>query len=470
MSDGNRRASAVDAPTHTTRRVRWGMLVVAIVIDVALVGSGLMTFFANREAAADVADARALDLFRGVKHAMREWRDAHAIEPGALLDDRGPLRQAVNAALGEVVADLQDRGLRYVGIAIRRGEILVSAGEARTGPIVEPREPAPPGPPGELREPEPGRPGPPGEPLTERIGDRVRVVGPLGPPGMGPRRGPLLVLEIDPEIGDRLADRALTQLAVSVTAAAVLAVAALVLWRMGRKADRIEAQLARDRRLAALGEMSAVLGHELRNPLAALKGHAQLVVERLEPEARARKSAERVVHEATRMELLMRRVLDFVRTGTVELRPTDPSAVARAAAEHLPRDEHAPRDLVRLELEQAPPSWDLDRERLEQVLENLLENALQAGPDGPIELSCRLDGDHLVYTVRDHGPGFPDGELDAVFEPFRTHRVQGTGLGLAIARRIVEAHRGRIAAENAPGGGALVRVTLPRADARTLTR
>ncbi|MFO0747888.1 MAG: ATP-binding protein [Myxococcota bacterium] len=429
------------------------MLVIALVMDVALVATGVATWVANRAAADDVASARALDLFRATRRSLRDWRDEHELGgPGG--DLRSSVRTAMQATLSEVLEDLSDRGLRYVAIVDRRGVPLASAGEAR-------------GESGAVDEPEPGFGR---EPVPVRVGDRVRVDAPGGPPGFG-RRGPRVVIEVDRSMADALSQSALQHLAVNLAAAAVLLVGALVFWRLGRKADRFEAQLARDRRLAALGEMSAVLGHELRNPLASLKGHAQLVVERLEPEARARKSAERVVLEATRLELLMRRVLDFVRTGAVELRPADPAAVLRAAADQVGQAGQAGGGArIALDTARAPASWSLDRQRMEQVLANLLENALQAAPEGSaVEATCALDGAELRFSVRDHGPGFPPDEGDLVFEPFRTHRIQGTGLGLAIARRIVEAHHGRIEALNAEGGGALVSVWLP-ADATPAAR
>src|SRR5690606_2640786 len=194
---------------------------------------------------------------------------------------------------------------------------------------------------------------------------------------------------------------------------------------------------------------SAVLGHELRNPLAALKGHAQLVVERLDAEHRGRKSAERVVHEARRLETLMAQILDFAKTGALAREDVDPGALLAAATAALgdPR--------VALDTARAPRVWSLDGTRMGQVLANLLTNAAQAAPPdgGHVRASCAVEGGQLVYVVDDDGPGFPPGEEEAAFEPFKTTRVQGTGLGLAIARRIVEAHGGTIVAERGELGG-----------------
>ena len=224
-------------------------------------------------------------------------------------------------------------------------------------------------------------------------------------------------------------------------------------WLKGREA--LEAQLARERHLAVLGEMSAVLAHELRNPLASLKGHAQLLTEAL-PEGRSRTKAERVVKEALRLEDLTSSLLAFVRTGTIHRQETDPVAVVRAAAEEVdPR-------LIELDAQAAPSSWSLDAARMQQVLSNLLRNAVQASPPGsPVFARIATEEKALLYEVRDVGTGIPAGQEHVIFEPFHTGRPLGNGLGLAVARRVVELHGGSIRASNHPEGGALFRVRIP---------
>jgi two-component system sensor histidine kinase HydH len=120
-------------------------------------------------------------------------------------------------------------------------------------------------------------------------------------------------------------------------------------------------------------------------------------------------------------------------------------------------------DRVSLDVGAAPPTWHLDAARVEQVLINLIENALSVTPGTErIEATVSVDGDALVYTVRDHGPGVPVGERGRIFEPFHTTKLRGTGLGLPVAKRIIDLHHGRIDVVDADGGGALFRVYLPR--------
>ena len=103
----------------------------------------------------------------------------------------------------------------------------------------------------------------------------------------------------------------------------------------------------------------------------------------------------------------------------------------------------------------------MDSQRMQQVLTNLLNNAVEASPQGSsIEVTAAMEGSSLVFSFRDQGEGIADENLDRIFEPFFTTRTKGTGLGLAVARRIVELHGGTLTARSVPEGGAEFRVTL----------
>jgi two-component system sensor histidine kinase KdpD len=123
-----------------------------------------------------------------------------------------------------------------------------------------------------------------------------------------------------------------------------------------------------------------------------------------------------------------------------------------------------------LDLPDDLPPVELDYMEIDQVLTNLIENATHYTPPGsPIEISTRVEGDEIVVSVADRGPGIPPDDLTRIFDKFyRVKNIQtklpsapGSGLGLAVSRGMVEAHGGRIWAENRPGGGAIFRFTLP---------
>ena len=110
----------------------------------------------------------------------------------------------------------------------------------------------------------------------------------------------------------------------------------------------------------------------------------------------------------------------------------------------------------------SPAAWRLDANRMQQVLHNLLQNALQAAPGERVEVAIGVERGVLVYRVRDRGGGIPEADLEKIFEPFHTGRIRGTGLGLALARRIVELHGGVLEAHNHARGGAEFVARIPR--------
>jgi two-component system sensor histidine kinase HydH len=271
-----------------------------------------------------------------------------------------------------------------------------------------------------------------------------------------PLRNKRLIFEVESSSARRLAWRADVTLAVSLLAAGTLLGLSAIFWRISRHAERASLQLEHDRQLKVLGQMSAVLGHEIRNPLASLKGHVQLLLEKLPGDHPGRKGAEVVLRETIRLEELSRHVLEFARTGAVQREDADPAVVVRAAVESAGGND------VRVEVRGAPSAWALDSRRMEEVLVNLLRNAREASlPGQPIDVSIEGRRDDLFIEVRDRGEGIVSGEEERVFEPFYTRRAKGTGLGLALARRIVEGHGGKITVHNHPDGGAVFSVSLP---------
>lgn len=292
------------------------------------------------------------------------------------------------------------------------------------------------------------------------VGDRVRMTRglprdrTLAPGELLPRNA--VLVEFEPLMRRDLEQGALRSLGIGGVASLALVAVAVGLWRFSLREERLKAAMERDRRLASLGEMAAVLAHEIRNPLTSMKGHAQLLAERLDAGTPERRKADRVVGEAVRLEQLTADLLSFIRSENIERRSVDPRAVAEAAAEDVEPER------VEIESAGAPAAWSLDPRLMQQALANLLRNALQATPNGdPATITISQEDGRLVYTVRDRGDGIDDDDREKIFEPFYTTRVRGTGLGLPVARRIVTLHRGAIDTATHPDGGAVFRVAIP---------
>jgi PAS domain S-box-containing protein len=228
-----------------------------------------------------------------------------------------------------------------------------------------------------------------------------------------------------------------------------------------RQEQRLRDQAA----LTTLGEMAAVVAHEVRNPLAGIRGGVQMLAS-LFPEPDAQEGREVVGEILARIDSLNSVVgdlLTFARVREIKAAPIDVSAFFTDLAASLRLDPVMSRIDLRLESEPGMVV-DADVDQLRLVFTNLLLNAAQAmGGEGPIELSANVSGpDSLALTVSDSGPGIAVDLRDRVLEPFFTTKSRGTGLGLPTAKRIVEAHGGELVLTDGPGGGTAVRVILPR--------
>ncbi|MFM7203926.1 MAG: sensor histidine kinase [Myxococcota bacterium] len=278
-----------------------------------------------------------------------------------------------------------------------------------------------------------------------------------GPRATPDRRPIVIIMDLQPAELLAIEKQALVMLLIGILAAVLLTLLALFFWRQVQRAQAMEAVLQEQRRLAVLGQMSAVLAHEIRNPLASLKGHAQLLEETMSEGSRERRSAGRVVQEAQRLEKLVHELLEFARTGKLDREAVVLQELLMDAAQEV--------DLSRIHVStpgELPPLW-LDRDRMLQVLTNLLKNSLQASPPhGKVELVVTPMHEGVAVEVLDRGVGIPPGEEEGIFEPFRTHKAKGIGLGLAISRKLVEQHGGTLRAGARAGGGAWFRIELPR--------
>ncbi len=226
-----------------------------------------------------------------------------------------------------------------------------------------------------------------------------------------------------------------------------------------------EQTLAQSSKLAALGEMSAAVSHELNQPLAAMKTYlagARLLLQRARPDE-ALSSFQRIDDLIERMGAITRQLKSYARKGGEAFEPVDLRAAVSSALAMMEPQLKARTVRITRAMTREPVMVMADRIRLEQVIINLLRNALDATKgvaDPQIELIL-AQGETAVLAVRDNGPGITD--LEKLFEPFWTTKKpgEGTGLGLAISSSIVSDLGGRLTAHNAEGGGAVFEMQLP---------
>ncbi len=227
-------------------------------------------------------------------------------------------------------------------------------------------------------------------------------------------------------------------------------------------AHQMKAELDRNQRLAAMGEMAAALAHQLRTPLAtALLYAGNLTQPQLVEEAR-RRFADKAVSQLRRLERLIQDVLLFAKGESIGRDVIPVSELFTEVSQTLEPllKEHG----VRLELDNRCPEAVLvgGRKPLFGALVSLLENALQVStPGGSIQLLAWRNEDQIEVAVVDEGPGIPEEMRSRIFEPFFTTRIQGTGLGLPIALGVARAHGGSLEVAPGQGRGARFVLTLP---------
>lgn len=223
-------------------------------------------------------------------------------------------------------------------------------------------------------------------------------------------------------------------------------------------------QLIRADRLAAMGELTAGVAHEVRNPLGVIRASVQLLEDAECDAERVRQAGEVVKQEIDRLDKVIKALLDFGRPSSPTMVLIDPVEILQdvvlftgrfARQSDVTIAEAYPSDLPRIRG---------DSDQLKQVFLNLITNAVQAmeSTGGAIRLTAEEQGDFVVVTVQDSGPGIPAEKIGKVFDPFYSTRDAGTGLGLTIVHRIIDEHDGHIEVESG-SEGTTFRVSIPSA-------
>jgi PAS domain S-box-containing protein len=229
---------------------------------------------------------------------------------------------------------------------------------------------------------------------------------------------------------------------------------------------RMRERVRKADRLAAVGELSASIAHEIRNPLGSIRGSAEMLAGELNLAGTEKRLMDLILRESDRVNTLISDFLGYARLRDCEAKLVLVNELLDDIALQMSMHEGVAKDQVCIMVHCDPSDLVLmiDEEQIRQVLLNLCLNAVQMS-DGPVRiwLEATLDNDlsNCQILVRDNGPGIPDQILGDLFQPFVTTRKGGTGLGLATAQRIIHAHEGSIEGHNRHEGGAEFVLTIP---------
>ena len=241
--------------------------------------------------------------------------------------------------------------------------------------------------------------------------------------------------------------------------------------RAREQARQQEERLQQSSRLITMGEMASTLAHELNQPLAAIASYNSGCMNRLQDEQPIDRGElldihKRIARQARRAGEIIRRVHDFVRRSEPKRAPLDLNSVVRDAVDLIEADARKRQMQLRVDLAAALPQVEADAVMIEQIVVNLVRNAMDAMRDTPaaariIEVRSAHEGRFATVSVADRGTGIPDEIAARLFEPFFTTKSEGMGMGLNICRSIAELHHGRLGFEVRAGGGTIFTLSLP---------
>lgn len=286
---------------------------------------------------------------------------------------------------------------------------------------------------------------------------------PLGSPPPDPETsGVVIAVGLDASGYLQAARKDVLTLAMAAGLGLTLAFAggATLFWR--RKVAGLQAEVARQERLAAMGTLAAGVAHEIRNPLSSIKGFATYFRGKFEPGSKDHELAEVMIGEADRLNRVVSELLELTRPSELRMAASDPAELLSHAVRLVQDDCRARGIAVQTRFADTGPV-SLDSDKMLQAVLNLLLNAIQAMPEGgTLTVSAQAVKDRLEVRVADTGHGIPGESLERIFDPYFTTKNQGTGLGLATVRTIAEAHGGRVRVASEPGRGTEITLDLPR--------
>lgn len=228
---------------------------------------------------------------------------------------------------------------------------------------------------------------------------------------------------------------------------------------------RLQDEIRRNEKLAALGELAAGVAHELRNPLSSIKGIASYYKSTFEEGSEEKKMAGVMIEEVDRLSRVISELLEFARPASLNRKAANIDELVAHSTRLVWQEAAAKNIEIQLDLNTGGIEARVDPDRLTQCLLNLYLNAFQAMKDGGrlSIVSTVRDIDSVVIDIRDNGAGIPAEDQSKIFDPYFTTKPKGTGLGLPIVHKIIEAHQGQVKVRSAVGQGTVFSIILPLA-------
>ncbi len=228
----------------------------------------------------------------------------------------------------------------------------------------------------------------------------------------------------------------------------------------------VEEQLGANQKLSALGELSASLAHEIKNPLSSLRGTAEIILDEFPEGHPKREFGEIMLKEVDRLNVTVNEILQFSK-GQAAFANDQPAEPLSEVINRVVRlmESHLRKKAVTLRVDSCPEAdtFAVNGSKMSQVFLNIILNAIDAlAEHGQINLKIRVDDQEMIVAVSDNGPGIPENMRQDIFAPFVSGKEHGTGLGLSISAKIVESLGGRINVSESSDGGACFAVSLPQ--------
>jgi len=226
---------------------------------------------------------------------------------------------------------------------------------------------------------------------------------------------------------------------------------------------KLQEEIRRKEKLAALGRLAGGVAHEIRNPLSSIKGLATYFGSKFAEESEDREAANVMVREVARLNRVVSELIELARPSELKLKQTDLNELLAHSVRLVQQDAQAKNIEVNLSTSNDVPLIRVDSDRLSQCLLNIYLNAIQSMDEGGVLSIKSFPGKNgtIKVEIGDTGKGISPIDLKKVFDPYFTTKPSGTGLGLAIVHKIIEAHQGNIQVESTPGKGTVFSIVLP---------